>query len=152
MSELLARLEAATDADREIDARLDHAVHRRGLYWGRGDDFGYTPPANVDNWRDERWREAASELSSTTPAYTKSLDAALSLQEFLLPGWGFVIRRDDDGCNAYLLYPDAMRVTPGGGDQRPNPAIAFCIAVLKAMQTQAAPASATDMLGKDSAQ
>jgi hypothetical protein len=54
-------------------------------------------------------------------------------RERALPGWGYFIRRDEDGCNAGLLYPVHNRVTPGCGQHPTSQAIALLIAALKAI-------------------
>jgi len=69
------------------------------------------------------------------PPVTTSLDAALALAERVLPGFGFFLRKDKDGCNCGLVYPDGHFVTPGCG-QAPTPAIAMCIAILKALNPE----------------
>lgn len=136
MAELLDRLEAATGADREIDARLDHIVYRRGLYYGRGDDLGYVPPVNVDEWDDERWREAARTLSSTTPAHTLSTDAATALVRQVAPHARLMFESDHNGWGWAMvqLSVNSKRVMGEGA----HPALALCIALVTAMQAGAA--------------
>lgn len=146
MSELLARLEAATDADREIDARLDHAVNRRGIYWGRGEDFGYTPPANVDEWDDDRWAEVARTLSSSTPSYTATESHALDLCTKIAPHGRFMLERDHTGWGWAMvqLSVNSKRVMA----EAKNPALALCIALVDAQVR----VSATGQSEKGSAQ
>ena len=133
MTELLSKLEAATGADRELDARLDHIVYRRGLYWGRGDDdFGYTPPAIVDGWDDERWAEAARTLSGSTPKHTLSTDAATALVRQVAPHARLMFESDHNGWGWAMvqLSVNAKRCMGEGA----HPALAVCIAFVTAMQ------------------
>lgn len=62
-----------------------------------------------------------------------SLDAAVALVERVLPGWGYFIRRDEEGINASLLYPNALRVSPGCGQHKSSPALALCLALIRAL-------------------
>lgn len=68
-------------------------------------------------------------------AFDGSLDAAKALHEAVLPGWGWHIRQDGDGCYASCLYPKHSLVTPGSGESD-NPARAWLIATLKALAAQ----------------
>lgn len=51
---LITRLEAASGADRELDARLSHHFIREGICAGRGDDSYWCPASIVDGWTDAR--------------------------------------------------------------------------------------------------
>lgn len=121
-TELVARLEVASGPDRQIDRQIAKAIDP--TIWKRATNWASmpcgAPPETIE--RDAiRW----------VPAYTESLDAALALAERVLPGWGFFLRKDNDGCNCGLVYPEASFVTPGCGTS-PTPALALCIAILKA--------------------
>lgn len=107
VDEILERLEAASEGSRKLDYAIKHWLE-----------------TNTD---DEYWklRVAAD--------WTTSIDAALALAERVLPGWGFFLRKDKDGCNCGLVYPEASFVTPGCGTS-PTPALALCIAILRARQ------------------
>lgn len=61
-----------------------------------------------------------------------SLDAAVALCERVLPGWGFFLRKDEDGCNVGMLYPVHNRVTPGSVRHPTSPALALCLAIVRA--------------------
>ena len=64
-----------------------------------------------------------------------SLDAAKALHEAVLPGWGWHIRQDDDGCYASCLYPVYCRVTPGSATAK-TPAAAWVAAILRAKHAE----------------
>ena len=128
VSEVLAGLEAAECGNRELDALVEveartAEAERSGLA--------------REHWA--KWRASASGLVGDphtqypSRPFTTSLDAALALAERVLPGWGFFLRKDKDGCNCGLVYPEASFVTPGCGSS-PTPALALCIAILKARQ------------------
>lgn len=60
-----------------------------------------------------------------------SLDAAKALHDAVLPGWGWHIREDGDGCYASCLYPKHNLVTPGSATAK-TPAAAWVAAILRA--------------------
>ena len=131
---LIARLESAGEGSRELDAALWLRLYRpeytggvkalemRGWYDGRGHMI-----LETDNGE-----EVADDLG--IGSYTTSLDAALALADRLLPGFGFFLRKDNDGCNCGLVYPEASFVTPGCGSSA-TPALAMSTAILKALST-----------------
>lgn len=137
---LIERLQAADAPDLTLDAEIflaldmplpeHYANIRIGLKWDFAQEAFTYPLGDL-------------QVRYNPPACTSSLDAALHLVELKLPGWGYFIRKDDDGCNAALLYPDAMRVTPGAATHSTQP-IAVCIALLKALNTCPPQAGASD--------
>lgn len=64
---------------------------------------------------------------------TTSLDAALALAERVLPGWSWTVgTRDVPGCTAVI---DSNGGSPILGEAiAPTPALALCIAILRARQ------------------
>jgi hypothetical protein len=134
MTDLIKRLEEAEAGSRELDA----LVFRR---------FGGPLPKEFAGYGVElTWQADGSatmpvgemQVRYDPPAYTTSLDAALALAERVLPGWGWEISHDDCignyyawvGKDFYLRGPqEHLR-----GIQE-NPALALCIAVLKATDT-----------------
>lgn len=127
-SALIARLEAAEAGSRELDGAVWYAIHEPDVQHGC---------LHVEQTEQGPMEVLTCELGSKyadcVGNYTTSLDAALALAERALPGWGFFLRKDKDGCNCGLLYPDAHFVTPGCGSS-PTPALALVIAILRAKQ------------------
>jgi hypothetical protein len=136
LAELRERLEKASGPDREIEARLCAAVYDIPEP-PQAFKLGVVPPINpIEAWRVECWADTGHVRSHTPPRYTESIDAIVSLIERKLPGWGYFIRRDGDGCNAGLLYPVHDRVTPGCGSHPTSQPLALCLAFVKAMEAQ----------------
>lgn len=140
---LISRLEKAEGADRELAFAFFEAVEatdeqRRKIAEARADIAkGLLIEDDLLGWRS--FYESLS-----LRALNGSLDAAVALVERELPDYGWFIRRDDTDANgkraapvynAALLYPDALRVTPGTA-QAPIPALALCLALLNAMQAE----------------
>jgi hypothetical protein len=96
MKELIERLERATDGSHA----LDHAIAKR-----------FYAAAAVDQ--------------DVFPAYTSSLDTAMTL---VPPGLDWAVHQTADGVFATVLTPDAVE-HEGVSDK---PALALCIAALKA--------------------
>ncbi len=122
MDDLIARLEAATGPDRELDVVIDMAQLNL-----RGDP---ATPVYYDGYDKGNWRDTVG-LLRTSPAYTASIDAALTL---VPEGW----TRDVDatapemGIAVALHGPNEKRVV---GDHENEP-IATCIAALKARENK----------------
>ena len=110
LRELEKRLEALEDCSEQIDAKTAEAIDRAFPF--------------------ETEPDARYELIS---AVRGSLDAAVALVERVLPGWGYFIRKDEEGINASLLYPNALRVSPGCGQHKSSPALALCLALIRAL-------------------
>lgn len=130
--ELIARLEALTGPDREVDARINCALLAPvkayveqspfngewciydGEYGGRPRLFQF--PRDLQNIR----------LASITG----SLDAAVALCERVLPGWRYII------CPIFaeVKHPEKMMLDRYGHGA--NPAIALLIATLKALDAK----------------
>lgn len=125
LSSLIEKMEAAGEGSRELDA----------LVWLYFDDernlFIADDGAGVrykDFERQNRhigWERIQN--------YTRSIDAVYRLICATLPGYGFILREDDDGCYGSLLYPVHNRVTPGCM-KAATPPLALLAALLKALQ------------------
>jgi hypothetical protein len=85
------------------------------------------PPYEAPEWRETR-------ATGLIPAYTASLDAALALCERVLPGYRPELFRllDTAGWGAHFRQP----VTETA--YAPTPALALCLAILKALADAAA--------------
>lgn len=115
VNDLIARLEKATGPDRELNKAIPAAL---GYVWN-----GAAP-----GWR---WEHANGTLLQDAD-FTGSIDAALTL---VPEGWWATIE-----CKGKYFHAGLEYVGPGEIDgpedvwarNRPSPAIALCIAVLKA--------------------
>lgn len=146
MGALIARLEKA-ETGREIEVRIYVALHpdqrtlfdagdlrtRRPATYGRLADFG------LDGWTD--WEALA--MTFGAPQYTASLDAALTL---VPEGWTWQVSGPDLSERAFAYVreyqpdqPRPMRPDAEGSARVPSPALALCIAALKARQAANVP-------------
>ncbi|MDP3492782.1 MAG: hypothetical protein Q8R82_06675 [Hyphomonadaceae bacterium] len=135
LSELLARVEAASGPDRGIDARIYAALvntypHLNDLVASR-----QKAHPNEDAWKlgAVDWR---------VKPYTASVDAALALVERVLPDHDWIVEGGKSGSNAVLLARVAEDDGPNAHTaQQATPALAICAALLLALaSTQPAPA------------
>lgn len=123
MKELIALLEAATEGLREFDLAIDTLVHN--LEWlpyrkGARAKWGYVHGTDKVVRYDEK----------TTPLYTTSIDAALTL---LPKGWVYSIAdRAADGGLA-IVAPDILG--RGISAKAKTVSLALCIAVLRARES-----------------
>lgn len=124
---LIERLEAAGEGSRELDWEVDIAS-------------GYVPKSYVEiGGTYESWR-------AHTLGATRSLDAALALAERVLPGFKIAVVKDDgpeDGPKfrwSAQVARYSLSGPVGRGDWwfgvSDTPALALCIAILKARATQ----------------
>lgn len=139
-SRLIARLEQLTAPDREVDAEIAVATKWQPLgikHWVDDHPDGMSPSKGYRGWvdlnnppvPDTRWQ---------SPEYTASVDAALALAAKVFPTWKKSMFEDYNGKwiarisspRRELFSTDYMREHETGGS--PNPAIALCIAILKA--------------------
>lgn len=122
---LIEKLEAADGPSRELDAEIHDALHSSHMAFNSG---------------NQGWKVLAGDPRSPTreyfelPAYTSSLDAAVALVERVLPEVEFDI-------NGYRKFYSAVVYTGGGpqnevGAQGKHPALALCIALLKALEAR----------------
>lgn len=132
---LEARLVAATGPDRSIDIAM----------WEAFEPHKYLYAQSERTWAVNRRGTALNPVwemcADPRMPVTASIDAAVALIERVLPDYGWCLRRDDTDAsgrraapvyNAFLLYPDALRVTPGGA-QCLSPALALCLALVRAV-------------------
>lgn len=124
---LLSRLEAAEGPSRELDSEIVRVL---------------CPSAVVTTYlasddEDSVFHAQSLGLSdrASVPAYTASLDAALALAERALPGWGWSITRKDKWSWVCVNEPDATVEIVRG--EHTQPALALCIAIVKAKIQQA---------------
>lgn len=127
---LISKLSEAGGGSRELDAEIMRLDDPEFLV--RGED-------GISAWRGKQCLGATVHV---LPAYTTSLDAAVALVEQKLPGWYWKVRR----------WPDAYAELWSGhgeddaeffgsgfdafGNPPATPALALCIALLKAIEAQ----------------
>lgn len=114
LSELIARVEGATGADRDLNADLLKA-------------FGWFVDS-AGNAIDHEGRRAF-----TVPDLTASLDAALALAERVLPGWWPRVECFGEWWEAGVSNDDGRCPTPQTNciATAPTPALALVLAVLR---------------------
>jgi hypothetical protein len=130
MTDLIKRLEEAEAGSRDLDALICVTTNDRPPWARRAPEQLVVNGSCVTLGKDGAGWPSES--------YTTSLDSALALAERVLPGWGWEISHDDCignyyawvGKDFYLRGPqEHLR-----GIQE-TPALALCIAVLKATDT-----------------
>lgn len=129
LAQLISRLEAASEGSRELDAAMFRAIGaplpdkfanlNLELTWGP-DGSAYMPVGEM-------------QVRYEPPAYTTSIDAIVALIERKLPGWwvqylgqttkGWAARIERQGTSLGLFNST-------------TPALALCIAFLRALQAQ----------------
>lgn len=136
---LITRLEAASGPDRELDAEIAFATRHP------------VNPAYVREYAisgakmNPTLSPIQNYLLENSPHYTSSLDAAIALAERVLPGWHWSVY-DTDGtiannASAQVEPPEfTFNVSDGVGK---TPALALCIAILRAVSEQKPSSSAT---------
>ena len=129
IAELIERLEKAEGPDREIDADLVCVC---------------CPGALVSQYiasdaEPSVFHAHALGLSdrSDVPAYTSSLDAALSLVERKLPGVHWSVSNAAVKPRANVWMPQPTRPIMGPYSSGATPALAVCLALLRALSTEA---------------
>lgn len=141
-SELVARLEGASEGSRELDREimgLTYVWEQRHIGARCWDDTNDTccPEAKHLDWvwvdpRTDQWRTTARDGFE----FTASLDAALALAERVLPGCRCMVERNFEGNGwAMVQRPgtfNAERVMTDGN----TPALALCIAIIRAKEPQ----------------
>ena len=108
--DLIAKIEAATEPDMELDAEIATASG-----WQMYDDGCWDLPGQYDT------------ALTGTPPFTSSIDRAM----LLVPKghwWAIVMRGNEDGFDASVIPPDTEMTWHRGA----NAALAICIAALKA--------------------
>lgn len=118
---LIEELEKATGPDRMLDKEIGEYLGWKVFAAGVATAGG-----------DPHWVCNTPMGRGALPAFTSSIDAALTL---VPEGYGFYLRGDYSGAGAGLSFPDAYNVTPGHVEAA-TPAIALCIAALRARQEE----------------
>lgn len=126
--ELIARLEAATGPDRELDSRIWADVNSQPLYQYDSPEYG-TVRAYEGGWIDPRLNPNVSMIS---PRYTASIDDALMLVPYNMD-WEIKTAPDRRSVIARVV---SMETTYRA--ESATPALALCIAALKARTPQEA--------------
>ena len=142
-----------------LDARLYWLLDRKrakAIYWNASIGRMREIPDSYDALPMGLGKLA---LSTQSPKFTASLDAALALASRVLPGWEWTTaapsksRKVPDKFFARLASPDFDCVTWEAGDKwttdvlagtdahayASTPALALCIAILKATQSRSTP-------------
>lgn len=144
LADLLARVEAATAPDRELDARLHVALHphEHGMIHpgrpdgSRGSSHGPLSGMDWDAW-SRLAKHRGSDLGMVAnhglwPDYTASLNAALTLVERALPGWDYRVERDE-GVHKAGVWRSGTYFGGYGTESAPTPALALLAALLRAL-------------------
>ena len=139
---LIERLEAAGEGSRELDALL-------WLRFNRPHYQGGVEALEMRTWYDGRGHliletDAGEEVADTLgiSPVTTSLDAALALAERVLPGWLWQVTTITTAIGG-IRKPFAVVMNPDDDNddirtfgEATTPALALCIAILKARATQ----------------
>lgn len=147
MTDLIARLAAATEPSRELDAEIavaiEYAPHfRRDVYRAEA-VFDFRVGHEWNGPRVEVWvhvpgiTEPRLEISRQPPAFTSSIDAALTLVPDTARYWIVTSRAPDDRTAHALVQMDGTNGCSEFEADAATPAIAICIAALQARATRA---------------
>lgn len=132
LSELIARVEAATEGSRELDALIAVAVD--GFFIDGEDPWGRPKYCYLDE--DGAQISPGQGHDMLVRRYTTSVDAALALIERVLRGavWRVGFDPDDGSIRAEIVgaAPDCVRSTAN----HDSPALALCAAALRALQAK----------------
>ena len=128
---LIDRLSKLDGPDREVEKEI-HDLLCHGKYFSQLADAPLGNGCWIYNFQN-------GDVSSAL-RITSSVDAAIALAERVLPGWKRQLLEDFNGkwiariCSQRreLFSTDYLRETELGGS--PNPAIALCIAILRAKE------------------
>ncbi len=137
MTDLITRLSKLDAPDREVDAELwlqfTPGATRKTLEVKSATN--QWAPYAIDETRDE------TGYLITVPAYTASVDAAVALAERVLPGWKWRVGRTELFPNGWAYVHKYDPSNCGRADEAAcadgtvaNPAIALCIALLRAKE------------------
>lgn len=123
MRDLIARLEAAEVGNNTLDDSVVIAAHN----------------GQMMDWYDEEAEQYAIQAEdgsrvNVTPV-TTSLDAALALMGRVLPDWDWQITKGADEMALVSIAPTCKVCGPEAC--APTPALALCIAILRAKESQA---------------
>ncbi|TPJ70498.1 MULTISPECIES: hypothetical protein [unclassified Mesorhizobium] len=114
LTELIGRLEKLTGPDAHLDIEIWEAI---------------------GGWPSREYRSVDYPRLYGTPL-TGSIDAAVALVERLLPGWNWLVHTSGGGAFEACLYSPDHNEHSGREIEKmgPTPAIALCIALLKALE------------------
>jgi hypothetical protein len=138
---LKERCEKAVGLDRELDRDIGFALDG----WFVQPLEIQIPPSTLSMIHipatDGGYHIVSDHPGSEYTSFTESIEAAISLIEKLLPGWGYYFRKDSEGayaegCFAGLIYPKYNLVTAGSATAA-TPALALLAALLEALIAQA---------------
>lgn len=137
---LIERLEKAESGSRELDALIWAEVHPERIKvtgWNKpyGDQMDRTQVEFSTPPKRTRCVTSDQGPFSHAEPVTTSLDAALALASRVLPGWLWSAGTSDDGTAIAVL--DDLNASGGFAESRAKtPALALCIAILKARAIQ----------------
>lgn len=125
MTDIISRLEAAPEGSRELDIEIDRLV--------RPERYAQEKPAPAD-LPPGFGQDALSLAMHDAPHYTTSIDAVLALMP---EGWRIAEMHDDpdDGCRVSLYCPYNRGLGWKYRSIARIPALALCIAILKANES-----------------
>lgn len=144
LSDLIARIEAANEGSRELDAEIAASqgwcLHPRTEYEAAQSDTGFTClDCGADSWGNLSRNGLGQRLRDEPPRYTRSLDSALTL---VPEGWTFGVNTfapnevfNPGGAQAYVMRADALGKSDAGGyhhAEAATPALALVAAALRA--------------------
>lgn len=126
LEELVAKLDAATEGSRELDVQIWELVDFRAAlrrYWsaatGKRVKLHSLPESGLG------WLA----VKNSAPHYTTSIDAALTL---VPEGWGWNATGEHSTGFVLLYPPNNYPGATGVQAEAPTPALAICIAALRA--------------------
>ena len=125
---LIARLEAAAEGSRELDEEIAFATEWRPIDWAPSAE-SFAEHEQKHDYATAWIAHAPWHNTWPIPHYTTSLDAALTL---VPEGWQWDVRCAEfpQSCPTAFCWPPGVR--SGHADEAATPALAFCIAALKA--------------------
>lgn len=131
LTTLIAKLEAATGPDRELDVAISCAIDGRVLEKRGNDRKEWLYLSGTDNCR----QDPGVFGQFLSPRFTASIDAAVALAERVLPGWRGSVQFGNFECQvtAYLGSDEDTKEATAAHDM---PAIALVIAMLLAKQAE----------------
>jgi hypothetical protein len=145
LEELIAALEKAEGPDRWLDAKIDAAMRvgtvkmRSGGYEWAWDNFPV--------WAHHKQARGMCGVQHTNGdlglvwdslPFTDSVDAALALLDHALPGWFWRVGHGsvEDWAHLNRVHPDHCLERDESHGKGGSPAIALCIATLRALSSQ----------------
>ncbi|WPM80871.1 hypothetical protein R5W60_05330 [Brucella pseudintermedia] len=123
-SDLITRLSKLDAPDREVDAEIDVLFFGGETVWKQAN---YTMEQFPASKRSSK-HHICGYAYECVLAYTASVDAAIALAERVLPGWTWTLWPNA----AEIRHPTLRMIDEVGSGS--NPAIALCIAILRAKE------------------